>query len=70
MPPDATDGRRRGKGSEAHRAHNESWVAYAERIGCSHAWYLSWANTGCEGCRHTSLSPSLKRLEDTFDGEG
>jgi hypothetical protein len=49
---------------------DETWIEYAQRIRCDHAWYLSWATTGCEGCRKRSLSPSLERLERLYDKEG
>ncbi len=36
----------------------ETPLERAERIGCVHVWYLSWARR-CENCRTTPLSPSL-----------
>ena len=46
-----------------------NWVKVAEEIGCSHAYYLSWAKK-CEGCRKTPLSPRLAYLEETYNREG
>ena len=40
------------------RRENETWLAYAERIGCVHAHTL--ATTGkCDGCRKLPLSGRL-----------
>ena len=45
------------------------WTLVAQKIGCSHAYYLSWAKK-CEGCRKTPLSPRLAYLEETYNREG